>query len=98
MGWWIDGLMWSLGGLGIPLRGANWGKREPNGAQIEGKRTKRERKGSKNGYQIGPKIDFGSQWVLGKDLWGAGGSKVKEWRGSGGQKSKSGGGGWEATV
>ena len=62
MGWWVDGLMESLGGSWGPHRRAKGGKRKPKGAHTEGKGTNKEPKGCKNENEMRPKIDLWRQW------------------------------------
>ena len=49
MGWWVDGLIGSLGGLWGPPRGAKGSKREPKGAQLDAKGAKRDPTGGQDG-------------------------------------------------
>ena len=62
MGWWVDGLMGSLGGLGVPLGGQRGAKGSQTEPKWRAKGAKREPKGSQNGDKVGPKVDLGSQW------------------------------------
>ena len=62
MGWWVDGFMGPLGGLGVPLGGQKGAKGRQKEPKFRVNGANREPKGGKNEDNTGPNIDLGSQW------------------------------------